>query len=525
MRIHIDNHAVEVPDGSTILDAARKLGIDIPALCWRDGCDANTSCMACVVRVDGRAGLVPSCATRAVEGMRVESESDEIRSVRRTAMELLLSDHLGDCMAPCHSICPARMNIPKMIRQIAAGLMPDAIETVKADIALPAVLGRICPAPCEKGCRRAQHDAAVTICLLKRHVADVDLASPEPYMPPRGQSSGKTVAIVGAGPTGLSAAYYLLAAGHDCVIFDDREAPGGQLRYGVSEETLDRAVLDGEIGIIRKMGAALRSGVRVGRDVSLAELRRDYQAVLVATGATGQAAAAELGLDWDGSAVRYDRTTHTTTVEGVFAACSARQQKMAVRAVADGKSAAAAIGQFLSAQAVVGAAKPFTVHIGKVEPEEVRGFMATASETPRREPADIVAGYTRAEAVEQAARCMHCDCRRGDDCKLRIHSAAYGASASAYKAGRRTFEQHFHDQGVIFEPGKCIDCGLCVQITRRAGEQYGLALVGRGFNVRVVVPMGKSLSEGLAKAAAQCVAACPTGALAMRDEEEKQTSR
>jgi ferredoxin len=302
------------------------------------------------------------------------------------------------------------------------------------------------------------------------------------------------------------------------VIFDDREAPGGQLRYGVSKDALDRAVLDAEIGIIRKMGAALRPGVRVGRDVPLAELRRDYAAVLVATGATGQAAAAELGLDWDGSAVRYDRTTHTTTLDGVFAACSARQQKMAVRAVAEGKSAAAAIEQFLSGQAVVGATKPFTVHVGKVEPDEVRLFMATASAADRREPADIVAGYAPAEAVEQAARCMHCDCRRPGDCKLRIYSAAYGAAASAYKAGRRTFEQHFHDHGVIFEPGKCIDCGLCVQITRRAGERYGLAFVGRGFNVRVVVPMGKTLGEGLAKAAAECVAACPTGALAMRQE-------
>ncbi len=517
MIIYIDSQAVEVPDGATILDAARKLGIDIPALCWRGGCDANTSCMACVVRVEGRAGLVPSCATPAVHDMRVESESDDIRQVRRTALELLLSEHLGDCMAPCHSICPARMDIPRMLRQIAAGQMRDAIETVKADIALPAVLGRICPAPCEKGCRRTQHDAAVGICLLKRHVADVDLASAEPYLPPRVPRSGKTVAVVGAGPTGLSAAYYLIAAGHDCVIFDDHPAPGGQLRYGVSEDALDRAVLDAEIDVIRRMGAALRAGIRVGRDVSLAELRRDYPAVLVATGATGQAEATELGLDWDGSTVRYDRTTHATTLDGVFAACSARQQKMAVRAVADGKSAAAAIGQYLSGQAVVGAARPFTVHLGKVEPGEVRGFMATASSADRREPDDLVAGYTPVEAVEQAARCMHCDCRRPNDCKLRIYSRAYGAAPSAYKAGRRTFEQHFHDQGVVFEPGKCIDCGLCVQITRRAGEQYGLAFVGRGFNVRVVVPMGKTLSEGLAKAAAECVAACPTGALAMRE--------
>ncbi len=516
--IYIDNQAVEVPDGATILDAARKLGIDIPALCWREGCEANTSCMACIVRVDGREALVPSCATRAVEGMRVESETAEIRRVRRTALELLLSDHLGDCMAPCHSACPAKMNIPKMIRQIASGQMRDAIETVKADIPLPAVLGRICPAPCEKGCRRAQHDSAVAICLLKRHVADVDLGSPEPYMPTRGELSGKKVAIVGAGPTGLAAAYYLIAASHECVILDDRPGPGGQLRYGVSEDALDRTVLDAEIDLIRRMGAELRPNVRVGRDVLLADLLRDNTAVFVATGATDETAAAELGLEWDGSAVRRDRKTYATPRDGVFAACPARQQKMAVRAVADGKSAAAAICQYLTGQPMTGTAKPFTVHIGKLESEEMSAFIASASSAERIAPDEPDGGFSSAQAVQECNRCLHCDCRCPDDCKLRIYSAAYGASASAYKTGRRTFEQHLHDHGVIYEPGKCIDCGLCTQITRRAGEKYGLAFVGRGFNVRVVVPMGKTLSEGLAKVAAECVAACPTGALTMREK-------
>ncbi|HUU21926.1 MAG TPA: 2Fe-2S iron-sulfur cluster-binding protein, partial [Phycisphaerae bacterium] len=139
--IHIDNQPVEVANGATILEAAGKLGIDIPTLCYRPGCEANTSCMVCLVKVAGRNGMVPACATEAVDGMRVESETDEVRDLRRVALELLLSDHLGDCMAPCHSLCPARMNIPQMIRQIAAGELREAIETVKADIALPAVLG------------------------------------------------------------------------------------------------------------------------------------------------------------------------------------------------------------------------------------------------------------------------------------------------------------------------------------------------------------------------------------------------
>lgn len=515
--IYIDNQSVEVPDGATVLDAARKLGIDVPALCYRDGCEPNTSCMACVVRIEGRAGLSPSCATPAAEGMKVESESDEIRAVRRTALELLLSDHLGDCIAPCHSACPARMDIPLMIRQIAAGQTADAIRTVKADIALPAVLGRICPAPCEKACRRRSHDAAVSICLLKRYAADADLASGTPMQPECGEASGKRVAIVGAGPTGLAAAYYLLAAGHGCVIYDDREQPGGQLRYGVSDKALDRGVLDAEIDIVRRMGAEFRQGVRVGRDVPLADVRRDHAAVFVAAGATDEADAAALGLEWSPAGVKSDRATYATSIDGVFAACSARQQKMAVRSVADGKSAAGAIGQFLAGESVKGTPRPFTVHVGRVDEDEARRFMAGADEADRIDPTDEAAGFTPDEAAAEARRCMHCDCRRAHDCRLRDYAAAYGASASAYRAGRRTFEQHLHDCGVIYEPGKCIDCGLCVQISRRAGERLGLAFFGRGFKVRVVVPMDRSLTEGLAKAADECVAACPTGALARRE--------
>ncbi len=103
--ITIDHREVEVPEGATVLDAARKLGIDIPALCFREGCTPSTSCLACLVRIGDQQRLVPSCATRATEGMRVESETEAVRQARRTSLELLLSDHLGDCMAPV----PARL--------------------------------------------------------------------------------------------------------------------------------------------------------------------------------------------------------------------------------------------------------------------------------------------------------------------------------------------------------------------------------------------------------------------------------
>jgi ferredoxin len=116
----------------------------------------------------------------------------------------------------------------------------------------------------------------------------------------------------------------------------------------------------------------------------------------------------------------------------------------------------------------------------------------------------------------QAARCLHCDCRGQSTCKLRKYSAIYGADTKRFKGQRRQFEIDARHAEIVFEPGKCIDCGLCIQIAQAAGEPLGLTFVGRGFDVRVAVPLDRSLAEALTKAAAECVAACPTAALAWK---------
>ncbi|HCF94359.1 MAG TPA: glutamate synthase, partial [Verrucomicrobia bacterium] len=144
--ITIDHQELEVAPGTTVLQAARRLGIEIPALCHRDECSANTSCMCCVVKVAGAKSLLPSCATVVTDGMVVESETEEVYEARRTALELLLSDHVGDCIAPCMMYCPPNMDISQMLRHIARGEFDRALAVVKEDIALPAVLGRVCNA-------------------------------------------------------------------------------------------------------------------------------------------------------------------------------------------------------------------------------------------------------------------------------------------------------------------------------------------------------------------------------------------
>lgn len=518
-KLIIDNREVEVEEGATILDAAEKLGIEIPTMCFLKGYEPSTSCMVCVVKLAGKESYVPACGTIAKDGMHVESDCEEIYQARRAALELLLSDHLGDCMGPCQMICPAQMDIPLMIRQIAAGELRDAIVTVKKDIALPAVLGRICPAPCENVCRRASVDQAVSICLLKRYVADVDLRSGEPYLPKCEPSNGKGIAIIGAGPAGLAAAYYLAQKGCHCTVFDDHEKPGGMLRYGISEDELPRKVLDAEITLIEKLKVEFQYKTRIGTTLGLDDLRRDFDAVFVAAGQLKPGGAEAMGLKTGQRGIEINSRTYETTLPGVFAGGDAvRKRRLAIRSLADGKETAVSIVQYLSGGPVTGPAKPFNTRIGKIEEQEIESFMACVSEIPRAEPSQKNKGFTDHQAKAEAARCMHCDCRKANACKLREYSQQYYAKPTRYKIQRRSFVQQLQHPDIIYEPHKCIDCGLCIKIASKAGEELGLTFVGRGFDVQVAVPFDKSIAEGLKHTAAKCVEACPTGALAFKEK-------
>jgi len=522
-KIMIDNRDVEVEPGATVLDAAQKLGIAIPTMCFLRGHEATTSCMVCVVKLTGANGLVPACGTVVQDGMRVENDSEEVHEARKAALELLLSDHVGDCAGPCQMGCPAHMNIPQMIRQIAAGDLSAAIATVKRDIALPAVLGRICPAPCEKACRRKQHDEAVSICLLKRYVADADLQTPSPYLPTCAAKQNKRVAIIGAGPAGLAAAYYLQQDGFACTLFDDHEEPGGMLRYGVPESNLPRDVLAAEIVQIQKLGVAFRLGTRVGATISMQEIRAQFDTVFLGCGALKAEDAASFGVEASPEGIKIDNQSSATSVPGVFAGGDAvRKRRLTVRAVADGKEAAESIRQYLMGVGWASAhadnsPRAFRSRMGKLQEGEMDAFLQSASRKSRHGPSGTNSGFTEEEARAEALRCLRCDCRKADACLLRQQAQTYDARQARYKADRRRFLQQTQHPDVIYEPGKCIGCGICIQIASRAGEKLGLTFVGRGFDVRVAVPFDESLAEGLKAAAAQCVQACPTGALAFKD--------
>jgi formate dehydrogenase major subunit len=283
----IDGKRITVPPGTTVIEAAKWLGIRIPTLCHVPGIEAAASCFVCAVQITGRRTLSPACAMPVAEGMEVATDTPDVRTARKIAIELLLSDHAGECEAPCAARCPAGLDIPGFVHGIATGNNRRAVEVIADRLALPGSLGRVCPRLCEQECHRCDLDQGLAIGSLHRYAADADRAADAPYLPPHAPGSGKSVAIIGAGPAGLAAAYYLLRQGHACTLFDAHPLPGGMLRYGIPAYRLPKDALDAEIDAIRTLGARFRMDSHWGADFTLASLRREYNAVFVAIGAQG----------------------------------------------------------------------------------------------------------------------------------------------------------------------------------------------------------------------------------------------
>ena len=286
--ITIDEQQVEVPAGATMLDAAEKLGIEIPTLCFLKGYDPSTSCLVCVVRNRQTGQYVPACATRVVDGMQIDNATEPVSAMRRTALELLLSDHVGDCLAPCFFACPAHMDIPLMLRQIGEQNVREAIATIKQDIALPAVLGRVCPKPCEKGCRRNAADSPVAVCELKRFVADADLASGDPYQPPCRPDTGQTRGDCRRG-TDRPGRRLLPAAARTCLRVD-RQGTARRRTLALrtdSRGTAARTCWTRRSTQILRLGVETRWNTTIADQADLDALCDEYDAVLLACGVVG----------------------------------------------------------------------------------------------------------------------------------------------------------------------------------------------------------------------------------------------
>ncbi len=286
LNITINGNNVKGTNSETILDVARRLNIEIPTLCHDPRVEPYTSCYLCVVQVEGLKGLQPSCSTKLSEGMSIQTDNEKIIKARKTALDLLLSNHYADCLGPCKQSCPAGVDVQGYISLVDKGMYSDAIGLIKEVNPLPAICGRVCVRPCELACRRTLLDenTGVGIDYIKRFAADKDLLSQNKFKPIIKPNTGKRVAVIGAGPGGLSAAYFLQIEGHQVDIYESAPQPGGWLRYGIPEYRLPNDILDAEVRNITELGVNIYYNQRLGDNVDYKDLQSKYDAVVLAIG-------------------------------------------------------------------------------------------------------------------------------------------------------------------------------------------------------------------------------------------------
>ena len=285
IKISIDGKEIFAESGKTVLEIAAENNIEIPNLCYNKNLKIYGACGLCVVEAEGNPKLLRACATVATDGMVIKTGTERVLRARKIALELIMSDHVGDCKGPCSLNCPAHTDVQGYLKEIALGNDRKAVEIIKEKIPIPASIGRVCPHPCEANCRRKFVEEPLSIAYLKAFAADSDLSSKEPFVPKKAKATGKKVSIIGGGPAGLTAAYYLCLSGHEATVYDAMPEMGGMLRYGIPEYRLPKNILRKEISLIENLGVLMKNNMSIGKDVSFEEMRKNSDAVLIATGA------------------------------------------------------------------------------------------------------------------------------------------------------------------------------------------------------------------------------------------------
>lgn len=305
--ITLNGQVIKGEQGDTVLTIARKNGIEIPTLCFSDKLQVFGACSVCMVEAEGMPKLLRSCATVAEDGKAYHTDTERVKKSRKVAFELQMSDHEGDCRGPCMLNCPAGTDCQEYLKQIHLGNDRAAVEKIKETNPLPASIGRVCPHPCETPCRRQYVDEPLSVAFLKYFAADNDLFSGNMYKPEVAPSTGKKVGIIGGGPGGLTAAFFLRQKGHDVTVYDMMPEMGGMLRYGIPEYRLPKdGILQKEIDAIADLGVKMVTNYKIGRDETFENFRKRHDATILAIGA------------WKSSSMRCKGEENEGVIGGIY---------------------------------------------------------------------------------------------------------------------------------------------------------------------------------------------------------------
>ncbi|CAE6918229.1 Belongs to the prokaryotic molybdopterin-containing oxidoreductase family [Vibrio sp. B1REV9] len=299
IEIVIDGKYRIVEEGLTLLEAAKVCGVEIPSLCGMNKSDEKVPCDLCVVEVES-GSTKRACELEVYRGLNVVTQSEQLSEHRRKALNRIMTDHYADCEAPCKTACPAGVDIQSYLYHIAQNDHQKAIEVIKRTLPMPLSIGRVCPAFCESECRRSLVDEPIAIRQLKRHAADADLSAHEAYVPEKKPSKGLNIAVVGSGPGGLTAGYYLSNEGYGVTVFESMPKAGGWLRYGIPEYRLPKDILDKEVELMCRNGMQVRTNQKLGVDFTLSQLSEEYDAVCLAVGASQAVEMHYAGSDLEG---------------------------------------------------------------------------------------------------------------------------------------------------------------------------------------------------------------------------------
>ncbi len=226
----------------------------------------------------GQTGLNPLLS--ALSSFKDAFERAVAQGVKRDGSQYRIS-----VTAPCMSACPTKLKIPKYIEEIAEGRPSESLAVIREDTCLAGTLGRVCVRPCESNCRRANMDEAISIKYLKRFAADYELEKQKEKPAPEKRQPTKKVAVIGAGPAGVSTAYYLARMGYGVTIFERLGEPGGMAAVGIPDYRLPRAILDGEVDLVADLGVEIKYNTVVGKDIALSAIIEQFDALFIGVGA------------------------------------------------------------------------------------------------------------------------------------------------------------------------------------------------------------------------------------------------